>query len=436
MHHWTISIAICLLTSLSCATTALQAVRSSPTRAFITAASTSTAKFSITQVKNPNWKPYSLSTTDVYAAPFLKHKKPMPAPLRAAWNQSRLRGKSYQGSLAARNDGQLVNGSDGLYVYLTKIGTPAQNLHLGFDTGAGDFWVWSWLLPAYMLENRIYYNGSNSTSASQWSGQSFGVSYGLGSTYGLVWQDTVWVDSIGVSGNPIECIQNIAEFFVSTLTAVDGFLGLSNAYNDSESPVPQQTWMSYVMPHLAEPVFTASLVQDGPGTMEFGFINSSRYTGNISYSPVTIIPGSGGGFWAFNWTGFAIGSEKFNYTNIQVMTDTGGTIVNLPRSIAQNYFAQVNGSTVASDGTWSFPCTSQLPSFTFGVGKSGRMVVPGKHMVFGPLSDGVRCLAALQEVDESQYVYMTLPFLQALFVVHDYGAMQMGFANRPPTMEN
>jgi len=137
------------------------------------------------------------------------------------------------------------------YVYLTKIGTPAQNLHLGFDTGAGDFWVWSWLLPAYMLENRIYYNGSNSTSASQWSGQSFGVSYGLGSTYGLVWQDTVWVDSIGVSGNPIECIQNIAEFFVSTLTAVDGFLGLSNAYNDSESPVPQQTWMSYVMPHLA-----------------------------------------------------------------------------------------------------------------------------------------------------------------------------------------
>jgi Eukaryotic aspartyl protease len=102
-----------------------------------------------------------------------------------------------------------------------------------------------------MLVDRIYYNASNSSSASQWSGQSFGVSYGLGSTYGLIWQDTVWVDDIGVAGNPVECVQNVADFFAKTLTAVDGFLGLSNAYNDSESPVPQQTWMSYVMPHLA-----------------------------------------------------------------------------------------------------------------------------------------------------------------------------------------
>jgi hypothetical protein len=164
--------------------------------------------------------------------------------------------------------------------------------------------------------------------------------------------------------------------------------------------------------------------------MEFGFINSSRYIGNISYTPVTIIPGSGGGFWAFNWTGFAIGSQKFNYTNIQVMTDTGGTIINLPRSIAYSYYQQVKGATLNNDGTFSFPCTAELPSFTFGVGKSGRMVIPGKHLNFGQLSDGL-CLAAIQEdSNERGYVYMTLPFLTALFVVHDYGAMQMGFANR------
>jgi hypothetical protein len=53
------------------------------------------------------------------------------------------------------------------------------------------------------------------------------------------------------------------------------------------------------------------------------------------------------------------------------------------------------------------------------------MLIPGRHMNFGPLSDGVRCLGAIQEVDEDGYVYMTLPFLQALFVVPDYGRMQM-----------
>lgn len=62
----------------------------------------------------------------------------------------------------------------------------------------------------------------------------------------------------------------------------------------------------------AAEVFTMSLVLNGSGTMDFGFINSSKYIGNISYSPVTIIPGSGGGFWACNWTGFAIGNQKFN----------------------------------------------------------------------------------------------------------------------------
>lgn len=55
-------------------------------------------------------------------------------------------------------------------------------------------------------------------------------------------------------------------------------------------------------------------------------------------------------------------------------------------------------------------------------------------MNFGPLTDGVHCLGAIQEVDDNGSVYMTLPFLQAIYVVHDYGAMQMGFPNRPRTM--
>jgi aspergillopepsin I len=118
------------------------------------------------------------------------------------------------------------------------------------------------------------------------------------------------------------------------------------------------------------------------------------------------------------------------------MADTGGTIMNMPRSITKSYFGQVKGAVAASDGTWSFPCTSELPSFTFGVGKSGRTLILGKHMAFGVLSDGVHCLGVIQEVDENGYIYITIPFLTALFVVHDYGAMQMGFANRILTTEN
>lgn len=62
-------------------------------------------------------------------------------------------------------------------------------------------------MPDSLKYNRNFYNGSNSSTASRWDGQSFGVAYGAGSLHGLVWQDTVWVDNIGVGGNPIECAQ-------------------------------------------------------------------------------------------------------------------------------------------------------------------------------------------------------------------------------------
>src|SRR5450756_2310640 len=110
MHHWTTAMGICLLFLLSCATATLQAVRRPASRTFISTVPKSDRKFSVTQVKNPNWKPYSLSTTEVYAAPFLKHKRPMPEPLRAAWNRSKSRGENAStASLAVRNDGQHVN---------------------------------------------------------------------------------------------------------------------------------------------------------------------------------------------------------------------------------------------------------------------------------------------------------------------------------------
>lgn len=160
--------------------------------------------------------------------------------------------------------------------------------------------------------------------------------------------------------------------------------------------------------------------------------DSSKYIGSIAYTPVTIISGTTGGFWAFNWTGYAIGNQKFNHTNIQVMTDTGGNISQLPQSILKKYYAQVKGAYQQSDGGWNFPCSSTLPNITFGVGTS-RIVMAGKNFIFNPLADGINCYGAIQGTNDGSYVYMNVPMLESLFVVHDYGAMRMGFANRTIT---
>jgi hypothetical protein len=123
-----------------------------------------------------------------------------------------------------------------------------------FDTGSADFWLWSWQMAASIRKNHRYYNATSSTTAGQFPGQSFNINYASGAAYGTVWFDTVWVDgsdgSIGVTGNPVECAQNVGGALPS-LPAVDGIMGLNTAYYDSQLPDPQQTWLSYVLGNMA-----------------------------------------------------------------------------------------------------------------------------------------------------------------------------------------
>lgn len=123
-----------------------------------------------------------------------------------------------------------------------------------------------------------------------------------------------------------------------------------------------------------------ALVQNGVGTIDFGFIDSTKYSGSIVYTPVVALNNApNSGEWSFVSTGYAIGTKAFNTTSIPVLTDTGGNIVLLPESMTLNYYRRVSGSYQQSDGSWAFPCASALPTFTFGVGSS-RIVVPSKFM--------------------------------------------------------
>ena len=83
-------------------------------------------------------------------------------------------------------------------------------------------------MPRSLLQSHRasgYYNASLSSTAVQFTGQSFNIGYASGSVYGNVWLDTVYVDGdgvqIGVGDQPVECAQNVGGSF-SSLPAVDG----------------------------------------------------------------------------------------------------------------------------------------------------------------------------------------------------------------------
>lgn len=80
------------------------------------------------------------------------------------------------------------------------------------------------------------------------------------------------------------------------------------------------------MSSLASPLFTANLKKGEPGNYNFGYIDTSEYTGAITYVAVN----TANGFWEFTGNGYAVGSAAFVTSSDDAIADTGTTLVYLP----------------------------------------------------------------------------------------------------------
>src|SRR3954453_440575 len=113
-------------------------------------------------------------------------------------------------------------------------------------------------------------------------------------------------------------------------------------------------------------------------------MDTAKYTGPITYTPVNTSPG----YWTFTSSGYKVGTGSFTSTSITGIADTGTTLLYLPTTIVRAYYAQVSGSSNSNTyGGYVYPCSRTLPSFTFGVG-SARITIPGTFMNYGPVATG------------------------------------------------
>lgn len=67
-------------------------------------------------------------------------------------------------------------------------------------------------------------------------------------------------------------------------------------------PKAQKTFFENIVSSLKAPVFTADLLEDGSGFYQFGVIDDTKYTGNLTRLPID----SSRGYWQFNSTTFSI----------------------------------------------------------------------------------------------------------------------------------
>ncbi|AEO66078.1 uncharacterized protein THITE_2113898 [Thermothielavioides terrestris NRRL 8126] len=331
------------------------------------------------------------------------------------------------------------------YLEPVQIGTPPQTLMLNFDTGSSDLWVFSSQTPSNQQNGQKLYDIESSTTAQRLDNHTWSITYGDGSSSaGNVFLDTVSVGGITVSKQAIESATTVSDSFTRD-TASSGLLGLAFDSINQVRPTKQKTFISNALDSLELPLFTANLKKGKPGNYNFGFIDPTEFTGDLSFVDVD----SSNGFWQFEASGFSLpaanstgGSNSTAAPGVAVslphtaIADTGTTLMILPAAIAEAYYARVAGAqNNTQNGGWVFPCNAALPALTLHIG-TYRAVVPGELIKYAPadtdsFETATSCFGGIQTMQGVPFAIYGDIFLKAQFTVFDFDGPKLGFAPKP-----
>ncbi|KAF4550638.1 Aspartic protease SNP2-like protein 1 [Elsinoe fawcettii] len=308
--------------------------------------------------------------------------------------------------------------------YLSPVTIGGQTVNLNFDTGSSDLWVYSDLMPSTSTSGHDIYKVASGVEK---QGYTWSITYGDGSgASGKVYADKVQVGGVTATSQAVEAATSVSKAFINDVHS-DGLLGLAFSTINTVQPVGQTTFFDTVKASLAAPVFTSTLKKGAAGSYDFGYIDSAKYKGNITYIPVN----QDNGFWEFNALNYIVGRTKFS-TNIgDSIADTGTTLLYLPARVVTNYYAQVKGSTLNKKyGGWTFPCASTLPDLIINLGGTGY-TVPGSYLNYSPITKQL-CFGGLQPNTGIGFSIFGDIFLKSVFTVWDAtdGNVRLGFAKQ------
>ncbi|XP_015034070.2 cathepsin D [Drosophila willistoni] len=345
--------------------------------------------------------------------------------------------KAEKSLLAAKYLKETTTGPTGRYLVLhnyenvayygvMSIGTPKKYFNIRFDTASANLWVPSMNCPSTNVacyQHAKYDSSASSTYVA--NGENITIKYGTESVIGYLSTDTVRSNNIPIRSQTFMEATYVPDSFINAPYA--GIWGLafqSIAVGNVTPPLDNMIAQG----QLDEPLISFYLRREGTavqgGELIFGGIDSTLYTGSLTYVPITVE-----GYWQFEVT--AVDTNDVTLcTDCQAIADTACPLIVVPEAAYTDINDQI-GAVDNGDGFGFVSCDlqSSLPDVNFNIGGTTFTLTPSDYIVeVTDDDDNTSCMSSFTYLEGNDFWILGDVFIGKFYTVFDKGNSQIGFA--------
>ncbi|XP_061396560.1 lysosomal aspartic protease-like [Musca vetustissima] len=364
----------------------------------------------------------AVASAELVRVPIHKHENFVKTAKDIRAEKSVLATKYHLGQRRDITDEPLENSLNMAYYGDITIGTPPQKFVVLFDTGSSNLWVPSsrcWIWDIACKKHNQYNHDDSSTYVA--NGEQISISYGSGSMSGFLSQDDVTVEGLTIKNQVFaEAMNEPGNSF--TDSNFDGIFGMAYQSLAEDNVVPP-FYNMYLQGLVDADMFSFLLNRDGTSTdggqLILGGVDSSLYTGDITYVPV-----SQQGYWQFEVTSGAINGQSI-CDNCQAIADTGTSLIVCPSAAYETLNTEIGGTYNEDEGAYYVDCSAvdTLPDVTFVIGGTTFTLPPSAYIVE---VDG-QCMSSFTEMGTDFWILGDV-FIGKYYTVFDFGNNRVGFA--------
>lgn len=319
------------------------------------------------------------------------------------------------GSMAIDQDG-----TDFSYFSRVKFGAGGKIIYMLIDTGAASTWIMGSDCTSNPCASHNTF-GARDSSTLKITDSKFNLTYGTGTVTGLIAND-----SVSIAGFTIPLSFGLANNVSDDFSGypMDGILGLGRSgLKVMDSPTAMESIENAKI--LPANVIGIHLQRnlDGytDGEINFGSPDTTRYTGDLSYTPTT----PGNALWEVPVDDAVVDGIACNFSGKMGIIDTGTSFVILPPEDAQRLHGLIPQSQQVGE-IFNIPCssTASVQIRISGVSYS----ITSKDYIGNPIEGGALCSSNIigrQTFGPDQWLLGDV-FLKNVYTIFDFDQNRIG----------